>query len=329
MPIPVTVAIHVATETLKGLHYAHSKTKKGTPLEIVHRDISPHNILISRHGEVKITDFGIAKVMQTHASRTGKLKGKLAYMSPEQARALAVDHRTDLYSTGLVFYELLKGRRFFEETNHLRLVLSVTNAERPTLTGVDPGLAAVVERLLEPNADARFHSADEALDALPPISRTAASTARELARFVRRHSGEASGAEEAITPSGSPSPPSQSQGVEPTMRVERAHKPTLAMWAASEPTPAPEQREEPPLPSPEPSPVEPTPARHPRTVRVNAGETPGGTPVVDTMETPTLVSPASPRPFRKPWVLALLIIAGFLGFLLVGLGIGMAARWAF
>ncbi|RMF59325.1 MAG: serine/threonine protein kinase, partial [Calditrichaeota bacterium] len=109
--VPIDHAIYITTEVLKGLDYAHSKragTKESaTPLQIIHRDISPPNILLSYAGEVKIVDFGIAKastrMMETAA---GVLKGKFEYMSPEQASGLAVDARTDLFSTALLLYEM-------------------------------------------------------------------------------------------------------------------------------------------------------------------------------------------------------------------------------
>lgn len=122
-------ALHIIAETCKGLQYAHGKKDDFSKesLHIVHRDISPQNILISFDGEVKIVDFGIARAAQreTQQTRTGIVKGKLSYMSPEQAKGEAIDHRSDLFSVGMVFYELLAGEKAYQaETMHEMLLLS-------------------------------------------------------------------------------------------------------------------------------------------------------------------------------------------------------------
>ena len=113
MPIPVV--IFIALQVLNGLHYAHEAVDhRGAPLDIVHRDISPQNIFVTNNGRVKILDFGIAKA-NTHESRTatGYIKGKLAYIAPEQAAATQVDRRADLWSLGVVMWEMLTGQRLF------------------------------------------------------------------------------------------------------------------------------------------------------------------------------------------------------------------------
>lgn len=159
--LPHGLIAHIAGQVLTALGYAHSR-------KVVHRDVSPHNILLSRYGEVKLADFGVAKAMLSQATRTGDLKGKLAYMSPEQAMGNPVDHRTDLYSLGLVLYELIMGERFFTAESQAELIGAVTHAKQPKLDGVDEALATVVERLLAPDAGDRFQSADEAILHLPP-----------------------------------------------------------------------------------------------------------------------------------------------------------------
>ncbi len=113
--LPTDVAAYIASEVCKGLDYAHRKTDhKGNPLNIVHRDISPQNILISYEGEVKIADFGIAKAaMNISHTMAGILKGKIAYMSPEQALGKSVDHRTDIFSSGIILHEALTGEKLF------------------------------------------------------------------------------------------------------------------------------------------------------------------------------------------------------------------------
>lgn len=115
-PFKEELVVYIISEISKGLDYAHSKRDpEGNPLNIVHRDISPQNILISFEGEVKIVDFGIAKAaMNISHTMAGILKGKISYMSPEQALGKPIDHRTDIFSTGLMLYELLTGEKFFQ-----------------------------------------------------------------------------------------------------------------------------------------------------------------------------------------------------------------------
>src|SRR5262245_66404404 len=108
--IPPYVAAFIVSEAAKGLHYAHERRDEGgVPLAIVHRDVSPQNVLLSYEGIVKIADFGIASA-NLFREEPGVLKGKTAFMSPEQARGERVDRRTDIYSLGVVFHELLAGR---------------------------------------------------------------------------------------------------------------------------------------------------------------------------------------------------------------------------
>src|SRR5246127_1280794 len=108
--IPPWIAAWIIAEAAKGLHYAHEKKDEaGQPLEIVHRDVSPQNILLSFEGAVKIADFGIASA-KLFSEEAGVLKGKFGYMSPEQARAEKVDRRSDLYALGVIFWEILTGR---------------------------------------------------------------------------------------------------------------------------------------------------------------------------------------------------------------------------
>lgn len=170
-PIPVHTAVHVGVETLKGLHYASTRTEEGRPLNLVHRDISPHNLLVSFAGEVKITDFGIAKVAALASStRSGMLKGKLGYMSPEQAAGEVLDARSDIFSLGIVLWEMLAGRRLYQGDSEGELFAQVKRAEVPpprTRRGdVAEGLERVMMRMLATDRDARFASAAEALEAL-------------------------------------------------------------------------------------------------------------------------------------------------------------------
>ncbi|MBM4377172.1 MAG: serine/threonine protein kinase, partial [Deltaproteobacteria bacterium] len=109
-PLPAWVAAHIVAEVAKGLHYAHErKDEGGLPLAIVHRDVSPQNVLLASNGAVKIADFGIASA-NLFREEQGVLKGKTAYMSPEQARGDKVDRRSDIYALGVILFELLHDR---------------------------------------------------------------------------------------------------------------------------------------------------------------------------------------------------------------------------
>ena len=120
--LPEEFAIFIAHEVCKGLDYAHKKTNlQGEPLGIIHRDMSPSNVLVSYSGEVKIADFGIAKAeMSTYNTKDGVLKGKFEYMSPEQARGEDVTQQSDIFSVGIILYEMLTGRRLFKTENEIK-----------------------------------------------------------------------------------------------------------------------------------------------------------------------------------------------------------------
>src|SRR5262249_8972382 len=114
MRIPDAVALHIADELAQGLHFAHElKDDVGQPLGIIHRDVSPSNVLISVSGEVKLSDLGIAKRRADH-SGVGSLKGNLVYMSPEQAHRGTLDRRVDVFSLGAVLFEMLTGEKIRE-----------------------------------------------------------------------------------------------------------------------------------------------------------------------------------------------------------------------
>lgn len=129
--VPEDLAVYMASEICKGLDYAHRKTDtNGAKLEIVHRDVSPQNILISYEGEVKIVDFGIAKAaMNMSHTMVGILKGKIAYMSPEQALGKTIDYRTDLFSTGLIFYEALTGKKMFTGDSQFEVLKKIRSTK--------------------------------------------------------------------------------------------------------------------------------------------------------------------------------------------------------
>lgn len=173
--LPLETALFLVTEVLEGLAYAHEKKDaKGISLGIVHRDVSPQNLLLSREGAVKITDFGIAKaVSKSHDTATGVLKGKLAYMSPEQASLGALgepDGRSDLFSAAVVLYELATGERLFYRGSDAATLDCVRKGEvapSPRALQLLPKpLYAILRKALQRLPDDRYRSAREFRKAL-------------------------------------------------------------------------------------------------------------------------------------------------------------------
>ncbi len=171
-PLPIDVCAYVAAEVCNGLDYAHRKKDvTGQPLHIVHRDISPQNVLLSFAGEVKIVDFGIAKAaMRSGQTEVGVIKGKYYYMSPEQAWADPIDHRSDVFSTGIVLHELLSGRMLYQEDNLPRLLDRVRKADiappSRTRPEVPPELDAIVMKALAKHSADRYATAHDFSQAL-------------------------------------------------------------------------------------------------------------------------------------------------------------------
>lgn len=163
--VPVDVALHIAIRALDGLGYAHEhRDHRGEPLGIVHRDISPHNIFITNNGQVKLLDFGIAKATGRESrTATGYIKGKLAYIAPEQARAEAVDRRADIWSVGVVLWELLSGARLFRADTDAATLAATLDAEIvPPSTRrsiVTPELDRIVMRALRRDVKERYPTA--------------------------------------------------------------------------------------------------------------------------------------------------------------------------
>ena len=169
--LEIPVALYIAAETLRGLSYAHELTENGKPMQIVHRDVSPHNILLSRDGTVKLADFGIAKAFaETGATAPGTLKGKLGYMSPEQIAGGSVDARADLFATGVVLYEMLTGQRLFAAGSDAEVIARVLHQPIATPMEVDPRIpkdvSNVVMGFLARDREKRLPSAKKALDSV-------------------------------------------------------------------------------------------------------------------------------------------------------------------
>jgi serine/threonine protein kinase/Tfp pilus assembly protein PilF len=168
VPFDLENTLYIISRICAGLDYSHNlKDLKGKPLNIIHRDINPQNIFITYEGQVKIIDFGIAKAA-SHNSTTheGLIKGKLAYMSPEQANGKTIDHRSDIFSTGIILYELLAGRRMFQgEAMHI--YAQVRDAAYEPLESLVPDIPArlhdIVQHALAKEPDERYQSCGEML----------------------------------------------------------------------------------------------------------------------------------------------------------------------
>jgi serine/threonine-protein kinase len=169
VPFPPTLAAEIGAQVARGLHYAHSLSENGQRLGVVHRDVTPHNVLLSFDGAVKLTDFGIAKAQRSQTV-PGSLKGKFAYMSPEQSRGEAVDARTDLFALGIVLWELVTGGRLFDGDSDVAVLRAVQESLVPPASRLNPEVPAELSDLLakalaRPLAE-RFQTAAELEKAL-------------------------------------------------------------------------------------------------------------------------------------------------------------------
>jgi serine/threonine protein kinase len=164
-PIPIPLVCRIIMDAAAGLDYAHARTdSSGKPLGIVHRDISPQNILVSFEGGVKVVDFGIAKAAdQATVTKSGVLKGKYSYMSPEQASGAKIDHKSDIFALGIVLYELLTATRLFKRPSDLKTLSAVTECDIAPPSAVNAripkDLDPVVMKALTRSRDERYASA--------------------------------------------------------------------------------------------------------------------------------------------------------------------------
>ncbi|MEW5854423.1 MAG: serine/threonine-protein kinase, partial [Myxococcota bacterium] len=166
-PLPVEHVARVISGVCDGLYYAHTrKDYDGKPLNIIHRDISPQNILVSFAGGVKLVDFGIAKAStQLAQTRAGVLKGKYSYMSPEQVRGDKIDGRSDLFAVGIVMYEMLTATRPFERDSSLKTLKAIVQEKpinpRELNPSVPPEMVKILSKALEKDPNRRYANAQE------------------------------------------------------------------------------------------------------------------------------------------------------------------------
>jgi serine/threonine protein kinase len=192
-PMPIPMACFALAKVLEGLDYAHRKRDPlGRPLEIVHRDCSPQNVLVSYEGEVKVIDFGIAKATSRN-SRTmaGVLKGKFGYMSPEQVRGLPLDRRSDIFALGTMLYECLTGDRLFQGETDFSTLEKVRNVDIVPPRQVNPAIPEAVEKVilkaLAKDVDDRYQWCSEMLTDLQAylMSQDVVYTAKTLSSWLK------------------------------------------------------------------------------------------------------------------------------------------------
>jgi serine/threonine protein kinase/Tfp pilus assembly protein PilF len=205
LPLNLEHALYITSRICEGLDFAHHmKDVQGNPLNIIHRDISPPNILITYSGDVKIVDFGIAKAAsRSNITKVGMIKGKVFYMSPEQAEGKAIDHRSDIFSTGILLYEMITNKRMFEG-EALEVISRVREAQFEPLERVvgdlPPRVYDILHRSLAKDPDQRYQSNGEMLSDLEECMYQSSfrPAARGLAQYMRELFEEEIAAEEQI-----------------------------------------------------------------------------------------------------------------------------------
>ncbi len=338
--IPVDLAILITSKIASALDYAHRKRgSNGKPLNLVHRDVSPQNILISYEGEVKLVDFGIAKAAtKVHVTQHGALKGKLLYMSPEQAWGRMVDKRSDLFSLGIVLYEMLTGRPLFFDDNDTEVTIleKVREAKVPPVrefnSRVSQDLEKIITKALKKNPDERYQVAFDLQKDLDNLFYTEGynATSGSLAELVRNlfpeewtQEGEVKETEKpaaVATPVAAPptpvvraaapasAPPSPAPAKDSRKEARPKGSPKQQKAAAEEKSePAPLKQREPELPPP--------PAPTPEPV-IRPQEAPR-VPSFREISSPSILAPPESRGFPKiVIVLAAVIAVGIIAFLL-------------
>lgn len=188
-PPDVPVVVRILCDALEGLHAAHVASLAGKPLNIVHRDVSPQNIMAGADGNTRVLDFGIAQAaLKSQVTAAGVVKGKIAYMSPEQVQGLAVDARTDVFAAGVVLWEALTGRRLFLAPNSREaaalLLTSRITPPSALVPGLSPALDEVVLKALARDPAQRFQTAHDFADALRATAQEG--SRRQVAEWVGR-----------------------------------------------------------------------------------------------------------------------------------------------
>jgi serine/threonine-protein kinase len=190
-PLQPELVSAILCQALEGLQAAHDlKAEDGAPLGLVHRDLSPHNVMCGFDGRVKVLDFGVAKMRdQRTVTLPGIVKGKPLYMSPEQATAERIDRRSDIFSMGLILFEALLARRAFDQKDDTKTMEAIVNDPLPRPPGIPNPLWEVIEKALAKEPERRYRNATEMAQALreaaPPMKEHEVATLL-AARFPRR-----------------------------------------------------------------------------------------------------------------------------------------------
>ena len=189
--LSLPLRLRILTSVLAGLEHAHTLTDlDGTPMGVVHRDVSPQNVFVTYDGQVKLVDFGVAKTLAaSHHTRPGAIKGKLAYMAPEQLQRNTIDRRADVFAVGVMLWEMLAGRRMWHGMTEVEIVAHLaSNQPLPPLPSdgsVPAGLEAICTRALDLDPDRRYQTAAELeLELEGMLAGTADSHARNLGKVV-------------------------------------------------------------------------------------------------------------------------------------------------
>lgn len=249
--VPIATACDIIVGAATGLHFAHELTDAGgKPLNVVHRDVSPSNIIVTYHGTVKLVDFGIARA-ESNITKTaaGTLKGKVAYVSPEQASGEVLDRRSDVFALGTVLYELVTLQRPFKRESDLATLKAVVGAPIPVPSSirpqVPPALDAIILKAMERDLEQRYQSAAELADALAGflVSQQYVRSERSIAEFMTglfdadRRMGKLRIAQISLEPSAKT--PSQLKHLPQHLSPIRSHPTLPAAELAPAPVPAP------------------------------------------------------------------------------------------
>jgi eukaryotic-like serine/threonine-protein kinase len=236
--LPLGAAVRIVADAARGLHHAHvAVDNEGKPLNVVHRDVTPHNLFLTVEGATKVLDFGIAKAAsQLHQTRTGTIKGKFAYLAPEQIRGESIDRRVDVFALGIVLHELLTLRPLFRGGNDAETLNRVLTLEIPApehvRKGVPPGLGAVALRALQRDRDRRLPSAEALADSIEAVAAAEGIDASEKA--VADLIAELCPADDA--PVREPTPP-KGEKLDPPSSGRMRRVPTAVMTDSSNYTP--------------------------------------------------------------------------------------------
>jgi eukaryotic-like serine/threonine-protein kinase len=243
--LPIEIALRIFVDVLNGLQEAHDLTgKDGECLNLVHRDISPHNILVGRDGVARLTDFGVARAeARISSTRGGQLKGKIAYMPPEQITADPVTRQSDIYSVGVCLWEALTGRRLFRAPNDGAMVHVILAGETPPpskYAPCPPAIERIIMQALARYPEERFAEALDMADALETAARQAGiriPRARDVGRFIKRIADEIDAAPPGPSGFSEPTgtPPGEADGAShPSLSFEsRPSRPTRQVLDAA------------------------------------------------------------------------------------------------